>query len=143
MKNREKALKWWKNLDEHPILTNAKQKELADVYYPNRIVSSLTGREIENIFDFEVNKSYSDLKMYFDFSEGVPLSDDEMKDFIKDAIHRVIKESQIKSERGEWFATASTGNFKVFVEMYEGENRYNIEVSVTTNYKHDSIDLKL
>jgi hypothetical protein len=143
MKKREKALKWWKNLDENPILTNVKQKELADVYYPNRIVSSLTGREIENIFDFEVNKSYLDLKMYFDFSEGVSLSDDEMKRFIKDAIHRVIKKSQTNSEWGEWFATTSIGNFKVFVEMYEGENKYNIEVSVTTNYKHDSIDLKL
>ena len=143
MKNREIALKWWKSLGACPTLTHAKQKELSNIYYPNRIVSSLTGREIENIYEFEVNKSNSDLKMYFDFSDGIPLSKGEMEDYIKDTIHRVIKKSQTNSEWGEWFATTSIGNFKVFVEMYEGENKYNIEVSVTTNYKHDSIDLKL
>ena len=117
MENREIALKWWKSLGACPTLTHAKQKELSNIYYPNRIVSSLTGREIENIFDFEVNKSYSDIKMYFDFSDGIPLSEGEIMEHIKDAVHSVIKKSQKYSEWGEWFSTISVGNFKVFVEM--------------------------
>ena len=78
MENREIALKWWKNLGSNPLDTIIKQGELVDIYYPNRIRSSLTGREIENIFDTEVNKKFNDLDMFYDFSKGVALSDDVM-----------------------------------------------------------------
>jgi hypothetical protein len=49
--DRGRSIFWWKSLGENPLLRMIKQGELTTKYYGQmRKTSSLTGREIENIY---------------------------------------------------------------------------------------------
>ena len=48
---RQRSISWWNELDGNPLLRMIKQGELTTKYYRQmRKTSSLTGREIENIY---------------------------------------------------------------------------------------------
>lgn len=52
---REKAIKWWNTLGNNPLQRLILKGELTTKYYSfQRIPSSLTGREIEEIYRKEV-----------------------------------------------------------------------------------------
>ena len=51
---RQRSISWWNELGSNPLLRMIKQGELTTKYYGQmRKTSSLTGREIENIYDSE------------------------------------------------------------------------------------------
>lgn len=52
---REKAINWWNNLSDDKVDLINQQTHLTNEYYPNRKLNSLTGREIQNIYEKEVN----------------------------------------------------------------------------------------
>lgn len=51
--SREQALEWWNNL---PLFIENSKHHYSDRYYPNRGHNSLTGREIEKIWEKETQK---------------------------------------------------------------------------------------
>lgn len=63
MENRKKALQWWNNLTfEEKYFKVVKHKELV-VGYPDRDPNTLTGREVEQIWNAENEYDYTKLPM--------------------------------------------------------------------------------
>ena len=76
---------------------------------------------------------------YHDFSNGVPVRDSEVNQWIRQAVEGIKKDIQKFPEIGKYFHTISSGNTKVLVEAYkESGNSYTLYVSVSTAYKNYS-----
>lgn len=50
------AMKWWNTIPTNNNYPFIDKKELTKVYYPNRRVESLTGAEIQHIFERELSR---------------------------------------------------------------------------------------
>ena len=71
---------------------------------------------------------------YFDFTDGESLSNNEIRAFIFEGIEEGIKKMK-DGKLNEAFYTISTGNVKVFVEIYKQKDELlTIDISVCTSY---------
>lgn len=80
----------------------------------------------------KVLKDYPD--KYFDFSDGIDISEIKIKRLIKKVIKKA-KKYILKYNKENTFYTISTGNTKIFVEIYKQDNGlFEVFVAVTKNY---------
>lgn len=82
----------------------------------------------------EFTEKALDFNNHHDFSGGVNVSDREFKRWIKDGIDNTIKKIKEKNLE-ESFSSISSGNGKVFIEVYvDNDKKYTIYVSFTRGY---------
>jgi DNA invertase Pin-like site-specific DNA recombinase len=86
----------------------------------------------------ELQKGYPE--EYRDFSNGISLSDSEIRRYIKESVDNAVK--SVLNNNITYITTyIATGNFKVFVHVYLNENgSFNISVDVCKNYCNIDID---
>lgn len=74
--------------------------------------------------------------LYTDFSDGVGVSNNEIKQFIQKGLEK-IKQKMLDDDLKESFFSFATGNTIVFGEIYRQQNKlFNIFISVSKNYIH-------
>jgi hypothetical protein len=85
--------------------------------------------------NFDVKFPYG----FYNFHNGVDISDDEINNWIKKCI------DQLENDKEESYASIASGNTMVIVKRYydynyeEDENRYNYEIIVTKGYWEEII----
>ncbi len=97
-----------------------------------------------NILDVIADSEYPG--KYFDFSDGVPISDYETNSFIQTALHNLQRNIVEDNYPSKSFTNISTGNTKVLVEAYQnerGSNVYSIEISVIKSYAKKSFTVEI
>lgn len=52
-KERESAIEWWMMLSSKPFNSQSNKKFYCNKHFPDRVESTLTGREIEEIYKLE------------------------------------------------------------------------------------------
>lgn len=105
-------------------------------------------KKIEKIFNKnhkKINKlinEYPKKKIYYDFSDGIDLSDDEIRRMINELIDLLKERLKEEKEHGT-FGYIGTGNTMIFGTSHINEDK-NIEIYiwVTKNYKEADMVLK-
>lgn len=70
----------------------------------------------------EIKKEFEDLDGYYDFTNGNPVSDHELKMWIRNGLDFIAKTLKDSPEKQHVFFDIHTGNRKVFVIAYRHEN---------------------
>ena len=77
-------------------------------------------------------------ELYHDFSDGKPLSDSEIRSFIKSGIETAKKKIE-KENLNETFFTSATGNVIVFGELYKQKNGlFTIYINISKAYSKET-----
>ena len=77
---------------------------------------------------------------YYDFSNGVPVSETEINMWILNSIDKIKAKIKEHPDREQYFHHISSGNTKVIIECYRQGNpeKFTVYVSVATSYKTKS-----
>lgn len=76
-------------------------------------------------------------ELYTDFADGLNVEDSEINEWVQESLERAVNKLY-KNNLDESFSTCSSGNTKVFVEVYrhkENKAKISVSVSVSQNYK--------
>ena len=73
---------------------------------------------------------------YFDFSEGIVVSDFEIQRWINECLTEIREKIDKEPDRQEFFHIISSGNTQVLVEAYrERKDKFSVYVTVNNVYK--------
>lgn len=86
-----------------------------------------------NIKTLKINANYPE--NFSSFKDGVDIKDNEINKWIKECLDKAQQNIKENPSLKESFRTISSGNTKVFVEVYiQDDNLYTVYITVTKDY---------